>query len=60
MLSIDLIDNKLHYLPLTNLQPGDLVFSHPGSDTLKLTDFGLSRRINNRKLEPLYFGDYSV
>ncbi|XP_065224779.1 obscurin-like isoform X6 [Planococcus citri] len=38
------------------ITPGDLLISHLGGDHLKLTDFGLSRRINSRKLEPLFYG----
>lgn len=37
-------------------QIGDLLLSHPGSDQLKITDFGLSRRITLGKLYPLLYG----
>ncbi|XP_060852350.1 obscurin isoform X3 [Rhopalosiphum padi] len=46
-------DFEIAHLGLT---PGDLLISHPGGDTLKLCDFGLSRKINRRKLEPVYYG----
>ncbi|XP_050440784.1 obscurin isoform X46 [Adelges cooleyi] len=38
------------------LTPGDLLISHPGGDTLKLCDFGLSRKVNRRKLETVDYG----
>ncbi|KAL1110551.1 hypothetical protein AAG570_008079, partial [Ranatra chinensis] len=38
------------------LNPGDLLLSHPGSDDLKLCDFGLSRRIHPGQLAPLEYG----
>lgn len=34
----------------------DILVSHPGSDFLKICDFGLSRRINLSKLLPLDYG----
>ena len=37
------------------MQIKDLLISHPGSDNLKITDFGLARRIGT-KLLPLEFG----
>ncbi|XP_060875327.1 obscurin isoform X5 [Metopolophium dirhodum] len=46
-------DFEIAHLGLT---PGDLLISHPGGDTLKLCDFGLSRKINRRKLEPVDYG----
>ncbi|XP_022920655.2 obscurin isoform X3 [Onthophagus taurus] len=38
------------------LNIGDLLLSHPGSDSLKITDFGLSRRISMGRLMPLKYG----
>ncbi|XP_025423040.1 obscurin isoform X6 [Sipha flava] len=46
-------DFEIAHLGLT---PGDLLISHPGGDTLKLCDFGLSRKINRRRLEPVDYG----
>ncbi|XP_068917953.1 obscurin isoform X7 [Tenebrio molitor] len=38
------------------LNIGDLLISHPGGDDLKITDFGLSRRITMGNLAPLLYG----
>ncbi|XP_050523300.1 obscurin isoform X8 [Daktulosphaira vitifoliae] len=38
------------------LTPGDILLSHPGANTIKLCDFGLSKKINRRKLEPVEYG----
>lgn len=38
------------------LQIGDLLIAHPGGDDLKITDFGLSRRIIAGNLAPLWYG----
>lgn len=38
------------------MQIGDLLLSHPGTDDLKITDFGLSRKITKGNLYPLNYG----
>ncbi|KYB28579.1 Muscle M-line assembly protein unc-89-like Protein [Tribolium castaneum] len=38
------------------LNIGDLLISHPGTDDLKITDFGLARRIHRDNLAPLKYG----
>ncbi|RZB39359.1 muscle M-line assembly protein unc-89-like [Asbolus verrucosus] len=38
------------------LNLGDLLISHPGGDDLKITDFGLARRIITDNLSPLLYG----
>ncbi|XP_017774924.1 PREDICTED: muscle M-line assembly protein unc-89 isoform X2 [Nicrophorus vespilloides] len=38
------------------LNIGDLLLSHPGSDELKIGDFGLSRRVQMGRLYPLKYG----
>ncbi|KAF7281172.1 hypothetical protein GWI33_005044 [Rhynchophorus ferrugineus] len=35
---------------------GDLLIAHPGGDDLKITDFGLSRRVSLATLYPLLYG----
>lgn len=41
---------------LSYFQIGDLLISHPGSDDLKICDFGLARRIAMGRLAPLHYG----
>ncbi|CAH0545690.1 unnamed protein product [Brassicogethes aeneus] len=38
------------------LNLGDLLIAHPGGDDLKITDFGLTRRIQYGRYAPLYYG----
>ncbi|XP_023017381.2 obscurin isoform X4 [Leptinotarsa decemlineata] len=38
------------------LNLGDLLISHPGGDDLKITDFGLTRRIQHGSFYPLKYG----
>ncbi|XP_063930937.1 obscurin isoform X4 [Zophobas morio] len=38
------------------LNLGDLLIAHPGGDDLKITDFGLARRITAGNLMPLLYG----
>lgn len=38
------------------MQLGDLLISHPGGDDLKISDFGLTRRVDMGRLYPLNYG----
>ncbi|XP_046395304.1 obscurin isoform X3 [Ischnura elegans] len=45
-----------HSIAHLGLNPGDILFSHPGGDEVKICDFGLARRISLGKLASLSYG----
>ncbi|XP_071443882.1 protein Obscurin isoform X3 [Hetaerina americana] len=45
-----------HSIAHLGLNPGDILFSHPGGDEIKICDFGLARRISTGKLASLNYG----